>query len=108
MSLWFWVVLACALAYLTKLVGYLVPQKWARGPRVMAYTDAMTVGLLSSLVLLNTVADGQRLVLDARVVALLVAGLALWRKLPYLVVVLLGALAAAAWRAVALVISRSA
>ena len=98
MNLWLWVLLACVLAYVTKLAGYLLPEKWTQDPRVMAYTGAMTIGLLSSLVLLNAVGDGQRLVLDARMVALLVAAVALWRKLPYLVVVLLGALSAAAWR----------
>lgn len=95
MSLWGWVLAACLVAYLTKLVGYLVPTHWLEKPRVMQLTAAMTIGLLGSLVMLNAVGDGQRLVLDARLVALVVAAVALWRRAPYLVVVLLGAAAAA-------------
>lgn len=98
MSMWLWVLLACVLAYLTKLAGYLLPTRLLESPRVMTATSAMTVGLLSSLVILNAVGTGQHLVLDARLVALAVAAIALWRKAPFLVVVILGAAAAAVAR----------
>ena len=58
----------------------------------------MTVGLLTSLVLANTVVTGTSLVLDARLVALAAAAIALWLKAPYLVVVVVGAAAAALTR----------
>lgn len=102
MSLWVWVLAACVVAYLTKLAGYLLPTRWLEHPRVMQVTSAMTVGLLASLVMLNAVGNGQSLVLDARLVALVVSGIALWRRVPYLGVVLLGALAAALARAAGL------
>lgn len=95
MSLWGWVLSACLLAYLTKLVGYLLPTRWVERPLVMQLTAAMTIGLLGSLVMLNTVASGQQLTVDARLVALGAAAIALWRRAPYLVVVLVGAAAAA-------------
>ncbi|GAA1371940.1 AzlD domain-containing protein [Luteococcus sanguinis] len=98
MSLWPWVLAACLIAYLTKLVGYLVPTRWLESPRVLQATSAMTIGLLASLVMLNAVTTGSHLVLDARLVALVVAGLALWRGVPYLGVVVLGAAAAAVAR----------
>ena len=41
--------------------------------------------------MLNAVGDGQQLVLDARLVALAVAAIALWRRVPFLGVVVLGA-----------------
>ena len=94
-GIWPWLLAACVLAYLTKLAGYLVPTRLLSDPRVAGVTSAMTIGLLSSLVMLNAVGDGQQLVLDARVVALAVAAIALWRRVPFLGVVLLGAAAAA-------------
>jgi len=55
----------------------------------------MTVGLLTSLVLVNTVVTGTALMLDARLAALAAAAVALWLRAPYLVVVVVGAVAAA-------------
>ncbi|MEL4357183.1 MULTISPECIES: AzlD domain-containing protein [unclassified Luteococcus] len=95
MSLWGWVLAASLIGLFTKLAGYLLPISWVEQPRVMQLTSAMTIGLLSSLVMLNAVGSGQHLVLDARLVALAVAAVALWRGAPYLAVVVLGAVAAA-------------
>lgn len=58
----------------------------------------MTIGLLASLTLVNTVASGQALVVDARLGALATAGVALLFRAPFLVVVLAGAGAAALLR----------
>lgn len=90
-----WVLLACAVAFATKLVGYLLPTRWLEAPRVSAVFASMTVGLLGSLVALNTVTSGRHLVLDARIAALAAAAVALRLRAPYLVVVLVGAAAAA-------------
>ncbi|MDO5678602.1 MAG: AzlD domain-containing protein, partial [Propionibacteriaceae bacterium] len=54
-----------------------------------------TVGLLASLVAVNTFVSGQALAFDARVAALLAAAVALWFRAPFLVVVIVGAAAAA-------------
>ena len=98
MSLWFWIILAGVLAYLTKLLGYLVPRKWLTNPRVARVAGTLTIGLLASLTVANTVALGQALVLDARIGALVAAAIALWLKAPFLVVVIVGAAAAAGLR----------
>ncbi|MGO4958389.1 AzlD domain-containing protein [Luteococcus sp. Sow4_B9] len=95
MSIWAWILLASLIAYTTKLAGYLLPTSLLERTAVLRVMSAMTIGLLSSLVMLNAVGDGQRLVLDARLVTLAVAGLALWRRAPFLLVVVLGAAAAA-------------
>mgnify|MGYP003375235377 FL=1 len=102
MSLWSWVLLAAGMAFLTKLAGYLLPQSWLDRPIVADLAGALTVGLLASLTVLNTVGKGQALALDSRLLALGAGALALWLKAPYIVVVLVGALAAAAGRAVGL------
>jgi hypothetical protein len=96
--LWLWVLLAAAGAYVIKLSGYLMPRKWLDRPVVVRLATALTVGLLASLTMLNTVGKGQAIVLDSRLLALGAAGLALWLKAPYLVVVLVGAIAAALGR----------
>ena len=98
MTVLLWIVAASALAYLTKLSGYLVPHRLLETPAVVRISACMTVGLLSSLVVLNTVADGQQLTPDARLLALGAAALALLLRAPFIVVVLVGALAAALGR----------
>jgi hypothetical protein len=94
MNLWFWIVLAVAAAYVIKLSGYLLPRKLLDRPVVIRLAMGLTVGLLASLTILNTVGKGQAIVLDSRLLALGAAAIALWLKAPYLMVVLVGAIAA--------------
>lgn len=98
MTLWLWLLLSCVLAYAWKLVGYLVPASLLRNPRMSRVAGTMTIGLLASLTVVNTVASGQSLALDARLGALAAAAIALWFRAPFLVVVLAGAGAAAGLR----------
>ncbi len=99
MTLWGAILLACAAAYLTKLAGYAVPARWLNNPRMGRVAGTITVALLAALTVMNTFASGTALVLDARLASLAVAALALWMRLPFLLVVLLGAAAAGAMRA---------
>ena len=94
-DLWIWVLAACGIAYATKLAGYLVPDSLLDRPWVTTVSAGMTVGLLTSLVAVNTVVSGTTVVLDARLAALAAAAIALWLRAPYLVVVVVGAVAAA-------------
>lgn len=98
MNLWMWLLLACALAYAWKLVGYLVPAKLLENPRMSRVAGTMTIGLLASLTIVNTVASGQSLAADARLGALAAAAVALAFRAPFLLVVLVGAGAAALLR----------
>ena len=98
LSLWHWVLLACALCFVIKLLGYSLPERWMRSPRMAQVAACLTVALLASLTVMNTVASGTALVLDARLGALAVAALALWLRVPFLLVVVLGALASALLR----------
>ncbi|MDJ0312251.1 AzlD domain-containing protein [Arthrobacter sp. H35-D1] len=98
MSMWFWLLVAAVLSYLTKLLGYLVPAKVLANPRMSRVAGTLTIGLLASLTVVNAAASGTSLVLDARIGALVAAAIALWFKAPFLVVVLVGALAAAGLR----------
>lgn len=98
MSLWWWVLGACALSYALKLLGYLVPDRVLDDPRVGRMAGTVTVGLLAALVVMNAFGSGQALVVDARLGALLAAGAALLLRAPFLVVVVLGAVTAAVLR----------
>jgi len=97
---WTALLAACGLCYLLKLAGYLAPAQWLERPRVMRIAGLVTVALLSALVAVQSFATGQRLSLDARVAALAVAAVLLWRRAPFIVVVVAGALVAAVLRAV--------
>ena len=57
------------------------------------------VPLLAALIAVETFADGETLTLDARAPALGVAAILVWRRAPFLVVVLAAAVTAAAVRA---------
>jgi hypothetical protein len=102
MNLWLWILLAVAAAYVIKLSGYLLPRRLLDRPVVIRLATGLTVGLLASLTILNTVGKGQAIVLDSRLLALGAAAIALSLKAPYLVVVLVGAIAAGLGRLVGL------
>ncbi|MBN8790856.1 MAG: AzlD domain-containing protein [Stenotrophomonas nitritireducens] len=98
MTLWSWVLLGSVVAWAIKFCGYLVPVRWMESPRMTRVAGTLTIGLLASLTTMNAVSTGQGVVLDARLGALAVAALALLLRLPFLVVVLAGAAAAALLR----------
>jgi uncharacterized membrane protein len=98
MPLWGWLLLSCAVAFLTKLAGYLVPAKVLKNKRMSRIAGTITIGLLASLTIVNTVATGSQLAFDSRVGALVAAAIALLLRAPFLVVVIVGAVAAALLR----------
>ena len=93
--MWGWLLLACLIAFATKGAGYLIPAARLESPRVTRLAGILTVGLLAALITMNTFGDGQVLRLDARIAALVVALIACALRAPYLLVVILGATAAA-------------
>lgn len=100
MTIWLAVLSACALAYLTKLAGHLVPAHRLAGRRMRRVTALLPVALLSSLVVVQTFGSSTGgLVVDARVVGLGAAVLALLMRAPFIVVVVIGAAVAAGLRA---------
>jgi branched-subunit amino acid transport protein len=98
-----WTVLGalCAVSYGLKAVGPVLAGGRQLGPRVRRALDLVAVPLLAALILTQTLGDGHRLVIDARLPALAVAGVLVWRRAPFLVVVLAAAATAALLRALA-------
>jgi len=85
--------------YALKWLGLSVPESVLDRPRVRATAAALPVALLSALAAVQTFADGQALVLDARVAGVAAGVVALLLRAPFLVVVAVAALTAAGLRA---------
>jgi len=66
--------------------------------RVQQVVDLLPAALLAALTIVSTVGDGREIVIDARLVGLVVAGSALWRRLPFVVVIVVASAATALTR----------
>lgn len=98
---WTWVAIAAAGAamWLIKSVGHRVPEQALDHPRLVRIAGLVTISLLLALAALQTFVTGRSLVLDARLVAIAVAGVLLWRRVPFVLVVAAAAVTAAGLRA---------
>jgi len=98
--IWAAVLVAGVGCYALKLAGLSVPPWVLERPLVQRIADFIPVALLAALVAVQVLADGQSLVLDARLLGLGVAVVLLVVRAPFLVVVFGAALAAALARLV--------
>lgn len=97
--LWIGVIVAALASFAQKWLGYQVPPAVLERPRIARMTALLPVALLGALVATQTLTNGPALAFDARVPALLVAAVLLWRRAPFIVVVIAAALVAAGVRA---------
>lgn len=95
---WAAILAAAAGCYLLKLFGLSLPARVLETPRVRRAAGVVPVALLAALVAVQVVADGSRLVPDARLAGLAAAAVALALRANFLVVVLVAAATAAALR----------
>ena len=96
MSALWWVVIGASLAvFAIKLAGYVVPQKLVEGPLLSRIAAVVTVALLASLVVSQTLQGADGVLIDARIPALGAAAVLLWVRAPFIVVII-GAAAVAA------------
>jgi hypothetical protein len=99
MTLWATVLIASGLAFMLKLLGYVVPHHVLDGPVFSRVAAMLPVALLSALVAVQTfTGPGGGLALDARAAGVAVAVTALLLRAPFLLVVTLAAVTAAALR----------
>lgn len=98
---WTALIALSAISYGLKASGPVLAGGRQLGPQVRQTLDLVAVPLLAALILVQTLGDGHHLVLDARVPALAVAAALVWRRAPFLVVVLAAAATAALLRALA-------
>jgi branched-subunit amino acid transport protein len=92
---WAAILVAAGGCYLLKLSGLSVPPAVLEHPVVERIADLLPVALLSALIGVQVFSTGSGLVLDARAVGLGAAVVALLLRAPFIVVVLVAALAAA-------------
>lgn len=96
MTMWVAVLSACAIAYLIKLGGYLVPQQVLEVPWIERVVPLLTIALLSALVVTQGFLDaGGMPTVDARAAGIGAAVLLLVLRAPFLVVVATAAVVAA-------------
>jgi hypothetical protein len=95
---WVAIVVASVGCYVLKLAGLSVPAAVLERPAVERIADLLPVALLAALVGVQVFASGATLVVDARLVGLGVAVLALLLRAPFIVVVVAAAGAAAVVR----------
>ena len=99
MNLWALVLATIAGCYLLKLGGYLVPARVLDHPRMRRVVELLPVALLAALVVVEAVASGRHLHYDGpRLAGFAVGAVAVWRRAPFLVIVVLAGLTTALLR----------
>jgi branched chain amino acid efflux pump len=97
--IWTAVLVTCAGCYGLKLLGWSVPARWLAAERLQRAAALLPLALLAALVVVQAFGSGRSLSIDARSAGLAVAGVAVLRRAPFLVVVLAAAATAALVRA---------
>ncbi|MRG58276.1 AzlD domain-containing protein [Agromyces sp. CFH 90414] len=100
MTTWHVILIASAATLALKLGGYLVPAGFLERERPARIADLLTVALLAALIGVQTFADGQQIVVDARLPAVIVAAALYALRVPFVIVVFAAAAVAAGIRAV--------
>ena len=95
---WAMIVLAGVGCFLVKLAGLSVPQRLLEHPRAERVADLLPVALLAALIGVQVLGEGDTLSVDARLAGLGAAVVALLLRAPFLAVVSVAAVCAAAAR----------
>jgi len=98
MNLWTVILLAAIAVLALKLAGYLVPQSLIEKPGPSRVLTLLTVALLAALIAVQTLASGSTILVDARMPAVLLAGVLFALRVPFIVVLIAAAATAALLR----------
>lgn len=94
-----WAVLALSLsAYALKALGIVLADRIPRSALTGGALDVVVVPVIAALIVVQTLDGGREIAIDARLPALVVAAVLIWRKAPILVIVLAAGAAAALLR----------
>ena len=88
-----------AASYAIKAIGPVVVGKRELPGWAMQALNLLPVAMLAAIVLVGTLDGGRKLQVDARLAGLAVAAVLIWRKAPFLVVIVAAAAVTAAIRA---------
>jgi len=94
LSLWVGVLLASALVYSWKIFGYLIPEKFVGDEKIKELATLLTVSLLAALVGIQSFVSATGISLDARLPAVIIAGVLFYLRVPFVLVVLAAAVVA--------------
>jgi branched-subunit amino acid transport protein len=83
-----------------KSAGPLVLGARSLPTNVQRVVDLLPAALLAALAIVSTIGNGQSIEVDARLVGLVAAGLALWKRAPFVVVIVVASAATAMARSV--------
>lgn len=97
--IWATVLIGSATCFLLKLAGYVVPEHWLEAPAVRRATALIPVALLAALVGIWTFTAQSEVTVDARLLGLATAVVALLLRAPFLVVIISAAAVTAVARA---------
>ncbi len=97
-SKWTVVIASSLIAFILKITGYVVPEKYLEKPSIKSITNYVPIVMLSALVIAQTFSQGQAIVFDARLIGLVVAFILLVIRAPFIVVVLAAAFVSAVFR----------
>lgn len=92
---WTLIILLTIGAYGFKVTGLVILGGRTLPPIFERCLALIPAAVVTALVMKDTFSLGQELVLDARALGILVAGIAAWRKAPLIVVIVLGAMVTA-------------
>lgn len=95
---WAAVLALCAGAYVLKLAGALLATRVEAEAAERWGLELLVVPVLAALIVTQTIGTGDGLVVDARLPAVLLAAVLVWRRAPFLLVVLVAGGTAAALR----------
>lgn len=99
-ELWWLIIGLSAASYGLKIAGFVFVGGRTMPPVLERCLALIPASLLAALVVKDTFTTAQDVVVDARAVGLLVALIAVWRKAPFIVVVLAAMAATAIVRAI--------
>lgn len=85
--MWAPILIASLGAYAEKLAGYLLPQRLLDNQAVRHTAELLPVALLSAIVAVQALTDGQAWTLDARVPGMVVAFVLIWKRANFLLMV---------------------
>ena len=80
-------------SYLFKVLGVITGQRFSK--YLAPGTALLPAALFSALIIIMSVSDDGSLVIDARLLGVGIGGLAVWKKMPFTLVVLLAMLSTA-------------
>ena len=95
-ALWIGVLGTSAIAFTLKYLGHSIPEKYLTNPRMLRINTLIPIALLSALVVVQTITEKGKWVIDQRLAGVAVALIALSLKAPYFVVVISAAITSAA------------